>query len=97
MLNNQQVDFNSLSWHTLFLLGGGNVLGMAISSSNLLTYLANMIIEKLPYDDPWITLLIVLCFCLLVATFVSHSVASLILMPIITEVIVLLYRRKYLN
>jgi phosphate transporter len=27
------VDFNSLSWHTLFLIGGGNVLGTAVTSS----------------------------------------------------------------
>lgn len=62
------------------------MLGMAVSSSKLLNYLADMIIDKLPYDDPWVTLVIILSFCLVVSTFVSHTVASLILMPIITEV-----------
>ncbi|CAN0392910.1 unnamed protein product, partial [Hapterophycus canaliculatus] len=43
-----EVDFNSFSWHTLFLLGGGNVLGKAISSSKLLDYLAHGIVDILP-------------------------------------------------
>lgn len=43
-----QVDFNSFSWHTLFLLGGGNVLGKAIASSQLLDYLAHCIVPLLP-------------------------------------------------
>jgi phosphate transporter len=68
------------------LLGGGNVLGMAITSSNLLSQMADIIIKMLPYSDPWTTLVIVLFFCLVVSTFVSHTVASLILMPIIAEV-----------
>jgi phosphate transporter len=33
------VDFNSFNWHTLMLLGGGSILGKAISSSGLLSYL----------------------------------------------------------
>ncbi|CAN0564505.1 unnamed protein product, partial [Ectocarpus sp. 12 AP-2014] len=43
-----EVDFNSFSWHTLFLLGGGNVLGKAIASSRLLDYLAHGIVDLLP-------------------------------------------------
>jgi di/tricarboxylate transporter len=35
-----QVDFNSLNWHTIFLVGGGNVLGKAVSSSGLLAYIS---------------------------------------------------------
>lgn len=40
-----QVDFNSLSWHTIFLVGGGNVLGKAVSSSGLLGYISAGITE----------------------------------------------------
>jgi di/tricarboxylate transporter len=40
----------------------------------------------LPYDDPWLTMLCILMFCLFIATFVSHTVASLILMPIISRI-----------
>ena len=35
------MDFNSLSWHTLVLVGGGNVLGKAVESSGLLEYIAD--------------------------------------------------------
>jgi di/tricarboxylate transporter len=41
------VDFNALSWHTLFLLGGGSVLGKAISSSNLLNYISDQILTSM--------------------------------------------------
>lgn len=32
-----------MSWHTLMLVGGGNVLGKAIASSGLLGYLSDAI------------------------------------------------------
>lgn len=32
-----------MSWHTLMLVGGGNVLGKAVSSSGLLGYLSDAI------------------------------------------------------
>jgi len=37
----------------------------------------------LPLGEPWMALVIILLFCLAAATFVSHTVASLILMPVI--------------
>lgn len=40
-----EVDFNSLSWHTLFLVGGGNILGKAVESSGLLGYIADGITD----------------------------------------------------
>ncbi len=40
-----EVEFNSMSWHTLFLVGGGNVLGKAVGSSGLLEYLADGITQ----------------------------------------------------
>jgi phosphate transporter len=42
-LPSSQIDFNSLSWHTLFLLGGGNVLGKAIESSGLLASISTAV------------------------------------------------------
>ena len=79
-----EVDFNSLSWHTLFLVGGGNVLGKAIASSGLLGYLSDQITRGLPLSSPWLALLIILLFTATVSTFVSHTVASLILMPLLS-------------
>jgi phosphate transporter len=81
-----EVDFNSLSWHTLFLIGGGNVLGKAVSSSGLLEYVAHDIIQTLPMKNPWLALVCILFFAATVATFVSHTVAALILLPIISKI-----------
>jgi len=81
-----EVDFNSLSWHTLVLVGGGNVLGKAIQSSGLLKEIATMIMAYLPVHSPFFALMGILCFVCIVGTFVSHTVAAIILMPVITSV-----------
>lgn len=81
-----EVDFNSLPWHTLFLVGGGNVLGKAVDSSGLLEYIVHGIIDDLPLESPWLALLSILTFCGVIATFVSHTVASIILMPVIAHI-----------
>jgi phosphate transporter len=39
-----ELDFNSLSWHTLFLLAGGEALGKAVESSGLLNELTHIIL-----------------------------------------------------
>lgn len=43
-----ELDFNSLSWHTLFLLAGGNALGKAVESSGLLKELSDIILAGKP-------------------------------------------------
>ncbi|RYH12506.1 hypothetical protein EON65_38140 [archaeon] len=40
----------------------------------------------LPLDSPWLAFVIILLFSCSVATFISHTVASLILMPIIYSI-----------
>jgi len=81
-----EVDFNGLPWHILFLLGGGNILGKAVESSGLLKDIAVAITDILPLDDKLFAMLTIFSFAAAVATFVSHTVASLILMPVITQV-----------
>jgi phosphate transporter len=44
-----EIDFNSLSWHTLVLVGGGNILGKCIESSGLLSFIANGIIKGIKF------------------------------------------------
>ena len=80
------LDFNSLKWHTLILVGGGNVLGKAIQSSGLLKVVASEILMMFPKDNNWLALLLMLFFVCVVGTFVSHTVAAIVLMPIITSV-----------
>jgi len=80
------VDFNSFNWHTLFLLGGGNVLGKAIESSRLLDYIVDALFAALPQNHPMVMMGEILFFTLVISTFVSHTVAALILMPLIVEI-----------
>ena len=80
-----EVDFNSLSWHTLFLIGGGNVLGTAVTSSGLLVNISAGVTAVLPMNTFWPALVCILCFCVLVATFVSHTVAAIILLPLVVQ------------
>ncbi len=80
-----EVDFNSLSWHTLFLVGGGNVLGNSVSSSGLLQLIADIIMQGLPLKFPWLALFFINVFALIVSTFISHTVAAIILLPIIVK------------
>ncbi|CAM9858901.1 unnamed protein product [Phaeothamnion confervicola] len=82
----REVDFNSFSWHTLFLLGGGNVLGKAISSSHLLSWLAARLLLALPRNSEWLLVLSVASVTMSISTFVSHTVAAIVLMPIVITV-----------
>ena len=40
----------------------------------------------LPLDEPWVALIYILLFTGVIATFVSHTVAALIILPIVTKV-----------
>ncbi|RHY33968.1 hypothetical protein DYB32_001236, partial [Aphanomyces invadans] len=71
-----QFDFNSFSWHILFLIGGGSVLGETLSHS---------LIQALPSGSVWLTTLLLCMLVLGLTTFISHTVASLILLPIIVQ------------
>ena len=37
-------------------------------------------------NNPWVALIMILLFCLSIATFISHTVAALILMPLISQI-----------
>jgi len=76
--------FNSYSWHLLFLIGGGGALGLAVSGSGLLQIMTQAAQARLSADP---TLLIVELVLVLVAatTFVSHTVAALVLMPLVVQ------------
>ncbi|TYZ60139.1 hypothetical protein PybrP1_005886 [[Pythium] brassicae (nom. inval.)] len=80
-----QFDFNSFSWHILFLIGGGNVLGEAVQRSGLLDTLSHSIILALPSGSVWVVTVSLCTLVLCLTTFVSHTVASIILLPIIVQ------------
>jgi len=76
--------FNSYNWHLMFLIGGGSALGFAVSESGLLSSLTDFAKQGLSGDPPVLVMQLV---ALLVAatTFVSHTVAALVLMPLVAE------------
>ncbi|CAH0482525.1 unnamed protein product [Peronospora belbahrii] len=80
-----QFDFNSFSWHILFLIGGGNVLGDAVHRSGLLDTLSKSVIHALPSKDVWMVTVSLCSLVVCITTFVSHTVASIILLPIIVQ------------
>lgn len=103
-----QFDFNSFSWHILFLIGGGNVLGdvslsfdgtytswpneflnlchlQAVQRSGLLDTLSKSVIHALPSGNVWMVTVSLCSLVVCLTTFVSHTVASIILLPIIVQ------------
>ena len=81
-----QSDFNSFPWHLLFLLGGGHVLGDAIEKSGLLAQTADGLMVVLPQHDMFSLSLLLTLFLGVATTFVSHTVAALVMMPLIMQV-----------
>lgn len=79
-------DFNTLSWHLMFLLAGGNMLGLCASDSKMLDIMANGMKDTLLTAPPYLTLVVVTLVVGLVTTFVSHTVAAMILLPIIAKI-----------
>ena len=77
-------DFEALPWNLPMLLAGGNILGYAVESSKLLSMVSGLL-ENLPNNT---FVLVVVCgFIMMIAgSFVSHTVAALILLNLFAEV-----------
>ncbi|GMM29061.1 Pho91 protein [Martiniozyma asiatica (nom. inval.)] len=79
-------DFNNYPWTIVILAMGGLALGKAVTVSGLLTVLASTIQSKL-YDAELFTVMTVFGMLILtMATFVSHTVAALITVPLVAEI-----------
>lgn len=80
-------DWNNFLWTIVALAMGGIALGKAVSSSGLLktiaTYIQQNIIVGLGIYQ---VCLIFGVLCLVISTFVSHTVSALILLPLIKEI-----------
>ncbi|KPA85067.1 putative Sodium/sulfate symporter [Leptomonas pyrrhocoris] len=79
-------DFSTLSWHLLFLLAGGNMLGLCAHDSRMLDIMAMGLKTTLTSSPPYVTLVVVLVVVGIITTFVSHTVAAMILLPIIAKI-----------
>lgn len=79
-------DFNNYPWNIVVLAMGGTALGKAVASSGLLETIAISIQREV---EDFSLFGVVLAFGLLiltVATFVSHTVAALIVIPLVSEI-----------
>lgn len=79
-------DFNTLSWHLMFLLAGGNMLGLCARDSRVLEILSSQLEEALDHTTPYLAVVGVTVTVAIITTFVSHTVAAMILLPMIAEI-----------
>ncbi|KAL7311654.1 low-affinity phosphate transporter [Mucor circinelloides] len=79
-------DLNAFLWSVVVLAQGGMALGNAVTSSGLLQDIALRIKDGVQHLEP-IAILAIFAFLILVfSTFVSHTVAALIIVPIVQQV-----------
>lgn len=79
-------DFNTFLWTVVFLAMGGIALGKAVTSSGLLESLDDLIQEIVKELPLWQILVALLSIGLVVATFISHTIAAVLLVPIAAQV-----------
>ncbi|AAS52209.2 ADR289Cp [Eremothecium gossypii ATCC 10895] len=79
-------DFNNFMWTIVILAMGGSCLGKAVTSSGLLATMANTVKDKLA-TSPIISIVLIFGIVILtMATFVSHTVAAMIIIPLMKEI-----------
>lgn len=76
-------DFNNFLWTIIILAAGGLSLGKAVNSSGLLHTIASAITEHVEGLSLYAVLVVFSCMILVVATFISHTVAALIILPLV--------------
>ncbi|KAF2096713.1 SPX-domain-containing protein [Rhizodiscina lignyota] len=79
-------DFNNFLWTIIILAAGGLALGKAVNSSGLLHTIAGSITEKVEGFSLYGVLVVFCALILVVATFISHTVAALIVLPLVAQV-----------
>ncbi|KAI1324425.1 SPX-domain-containing protein [Xylariaceae sp. FL0255] len=79
-------DFNNFPWTIIILAAGGLSLGKAVESSGLLHTVAEKISAGVHNLDLYVVLLIFSSLALVIATFISHTVAALILLPLVYDI-----------
>ncbi|KAG4029617.1 hypothetical protein MFRU_015g01540 [Monilinia fructicola] len=79
-------DFNNFLWTIIILAAGGLSLGKAVNSSGLLHTIAGEITASVDGYSLYSVLVVFSCLVLVVATFISHTVAALIILPLVHSV-----------
>lgn len=79
-------DFNNFLWTIIILAAGGLALGKAVNSSGLLHTLAEAITSRVEDLSLYGVLCVFAALIGVVATFISHTVAALIVLPLVQQV-----------
>ncbi|KFA50504.1 hypothetical protein S40293_03033 [Stachybotrys chartarum IBT 40293] len=79
-------DFNNFPWTIIILAAGGLSLGKAVRSSGLLHTVANLVSEHVAGMGLYGVLVVFSALILVIATFISHTVAALIFLPLVFNV-----------
>ncbi|KAJ2964353.1 hypothetical protein NQ176_g10797 [Zarea fungicola] len=79
-------DFNNFPWTIIILAAGGLALGKAVRSSGLLHTLALVVSDEVQGMGVYGVLVVFSSLILVIATFISHTVAALIFLPLVYDV-----------
>lgn len=79
-------DFNNFLWTIIILAAGGLALGKAVNSSGLLKTIAVAITDSVAHLSLYGVTCVFAALIAVVATFISHTVAALIVLPLVREV-----------
>jgi len=79
-------DFNNFPWTIIILAAGGLSLGKAVNSSGLLHSATEAITIHVEGLSLYAILVVFSCLILVIATFISHTVAALIILPLVFDV-----------
>ncbi|PPJ60325.1 hypothetical protein CBER1_01271 [Cercospora berteroae] len=79
-------DFNNFLWTIIILAAGGLALGKAVNSSGLLRTIAESITGMVSHLSLYGICCAFAALIAVVATFISHTVAALIILPLVREV-----------
>jgi di/tricarboxylate transporter len=79
-------DFNNFPWTIIILAAGGLSLGKAVRASGLLRTVAELVSKQVEGMGLYGVLVVFSVLILVVATFISHTVAALIFLPLVYDV-----------
>ncbi|ROT40231.1 SPX-domain-containing protein [Sodiomyces alkalinus F11] len=79
-------DFNNFPWTIIILAAGGLSLGKAVNSSGLLHTVARIVSTHVEGMSLYGVLVVFSTLILILATFISHTVAALIILPLVYDV-----------
>jgi len=79
-------DFNNFLWTIIILAAGGLALGKSVNSSGLLQTIAASITDGVQGLNLYGVMAVFSALILVVATFISHTVAALIILPLVAQV-----------